>query len=94
MPIARVVTFEGVDSARVEELRQRMSEGEPPEGLPQSELLLLHDPDASKSIAIVIFANEDDYRQGDAVLDAMPGENTPGRRTSIGKYDVAVRMTS
>jgi hypothetical protein len=94
MPVARVVTFEGVDTARIEELRQNMQDGEPPEGLPAAEMLLLHDPDASKSIAIVIFDNEDDYRQGDAVLDAMPTENTPGRRTGVSKYTVAVRRTS
>jgi hypothetical protein len=94
MPIARVVTFEGVDTARIEELQQRLESGEPPEGMPAAEMLLLHDPDASKSVAIVIFDNEDDYRQGDAVLGAMPTEDTPGRRTSVAKYNVAARMTS
>jgi hypothetical protein len=94
MPVARVVTFEGVDTARIEELRQRMQSGEPPEGMPAAEMLLLHDPDASKSLAIVIFDNEDDYRQGDAVLGAMPTEDTPGRRTDVSKYEVAVRVGS
>jgi hypothetical protein len=93
MPVARVVTFEGVDSARMEELQQRMGGGEPPEGLPACEVVVLHDPDESKSIAIVIFENEDDYRQGDSVLDAMPSDDTPGRRTSVAKYNVAIRMT-
>jgi hypothetical protein len=94
MALARVVTFEGVDSAHMEELLANVEgSGGPPEGLPASELIVLHDPEGAKSIAIVIFDNEDDYRQGDAVLDAMPADDTPGRRTSVTKYNVAVRMT-
>jgi hypothetical protein len=93
MPVARVVTFEGVDTARIEELRQRMQSGEPPEGMPAAEMLLLHDPDASKSLAIVIFDNEDDYQKGHEILDAMPASDTPGSRTSVTKYSVAHRMS-
>lgn len=92
MAVARVVTFEGVDSNRMAELRNQMSEGEPPEDLPASELVVLHDPDGERSIAIVFFDSEDDYERGNATLDAMPAENTPGRRTSVSKYDVAIRM--
>ena len=55
---------------------------------------MLHDPDAEKSLAIVFFDNEDDYRQGDATLNAMPTGDTPGQRTSVTKYNVAVRMTA
>jgi hypothetical protein len=94
MALARVVTFEGVDSARMRELVEGMEGGEPPEGMPKSELIVLHDPDAEKSIAIVIFDSEDDYRRGHEILDAMPSDNTPGRRTSVTKYNVATRMTS
>ena len=94
MALARVVTFEGVDSDRMRELIEGMEGGEPPEGMPKSELIILHDPDAEKSVAIVIFDSEDDYRRGDEILDSMPSDNTPGRRTSVTKYDVATRMTS
>jgi len=55
---------------------------------------VLHDADAEKSIAIVIFDSEDDYQRGNEVLDSMPSENTPGKRTSVTKYNVATRMTS
>jgi hypothetical protein len=41
----------------------------------------------------VFFDNEDDYHRGDEVLSAMPADETPGRRTSVTKYDVAVRMS-
>lgn len=92
MTIARVVTFEGVNSERIEQLRAETS-GEPPEGLAASELLVLHDPEGEKSIAIVFFETEDDYVRGDEILSAMPAGDTPGQRTSVGRYDVAIRMT-
>ena len=94
MALARVVSFEGVGSDRIAELKSRVESGEPPEGMPPSELLVLHDPDGERSLAIVIVDNEDDYRKADEVLDAMPGPDTPGQRTSVSKYDVAIRMNS
>jgi len=41
----------------------------------------------------MFFENEADYRQGHEVMDAMPTDDTPGNRTSVTKYDVAVRAT-
>lgn len=93
MAIARVVTFEGVSSERIEEMRSQITEGEQPEGLDASELIILHDPSAEKSLAIVFFETEDAYARGNEILDAMPAPETPGRRTSVTKYDVALRMT-
>jgi hypothetical protein len=93
MALARVVSFEGVGSDRIAQLKSQVESGEPPEGMPASELLVLHDPDGERSLAIVIFDNEDDYRKGDEILDAMPAPDTPGQRTSVSKYDVAIRMT-
>ena len=54
---------------------------------------MLHDPDAEKSLVILFFETEEDYRRGDETLNAMPGGDTPGRRTSVAKYDVAIRLT-
>jgi hypothetical protein len=93
MALARVVTFEGVDDARIAQLKQNVESGERPENLPASELIILHDPDGQKSIAIMFFENEADYQQGHEVMDAMPAGDTPGRRTSVSKYEVAVRAT-
>jgi hypothetical protein len=90
---ARVVTFEGVGKDRIEEMRKEM-DGDPPEDLPAKEIIVLHDPDAEKSIVVVFFDNEDDYRRGDAALDAMPAGDTPGKRTSVAKYEVPIRMTA
>jgi len=94
MALARVVSFDGVDSERIASLTREIEEGEPPEGMPATEMLLLHDPGADQALAIVFFDNEDDYRKGDEVLEAMPSGDTPGRRTSVTKYQVATRMTS
>ena len=92
MGIARVVGFDGVDSDRIAQMRQEMEQGERPDDIPASEVIVLHDPDTSKSLAIVFFDNEEDYAKGDAALNAMPASDTPGQRTSVAKYDVAIRM--
>jgi hypothetical protein len=93
MALARVVTFEGVDRARIDQLRQQIEEGDRPQGLNATELVVLHDAAANKSLTVVFFDNEEDYASGNAILDAMPREDTPGERTSVSKYDVAIRMT-
>lgn len=93
MAIARVVSFEGVSKARIEELRREMSEGEQPDDIPASEVVMLHDPEAEKSLVILFFESEEDYRRADETLSAMPAEDTPGTRTSVGRYDVALRLT-
>jgi hypothetical protein len=94
MALARVVTFEGVDKARMDEMDREMQEGQPPEGFPSAEMIVLHDPEADKSLVVIIFETEDDYKRGDEILSAMPAGDTPGRRTSVGKYNVATRMSS
>lgn len=93
MGLARVVSFEGVSKDRVEEMQREMREQERPEGLPATEIVVLHDPDAEKSLVILFFETDEDYRRGDEVLNAMPAGDTPGRRTSVTRYDVAIRMT-
>jgi hypothetical protein len=94
MAFARVVTFEGVSKARMDEMNREMESGEAPEGFPPSELIVLHDPEAEKSLVVIVFDNEDDYKKGDEILNAMPAGDTPGQRTSVTKYDVATRMKS
>jgi hypothetical protein len=93
MPLARVVSFDGVNSDRMAEMQREMQEGEQPEDVPAKEIIVLHDPEAEKSLVILFFDNENDYRRGDEALNAMPAGDTPGRRTSVTKYDVAFRMT-
>jgi hypothetical protein len=92
MAIARVVSFEGVDKDRMEQMKGEMEGGEQPEGLDATEVIILHDG-ADKSLAIVFFDTEEDYRRGDEILSSMPAADTPGRRTGVERYDVALRMT-
>jgi hypothetical protein len=93
MPLARVVSFDGVNSDRMAEMQREMGDGEQPENVPAKEIVVLHDPEAEKSLVILFFETEDDYRRGDEALNAMPTGDTPGQRTSVQKYNVAFRMT-
>ena len=92
MPLARVVTFDGVNSDRMNEMQREMEGNERPDDVPAKEIVVLHDPDAQKSLVILFFDNEDDYRRGDEALNGMPAGDTPGKRTSVTKFDVAFRM--
>jgi hypothetical protein len=93
MSLARVVSFEGVDADRIAGLKQGLESGERPGGVNATEFLVLHAPTEDRALASLFFDSDADYASGDAVLSAMPAADTPGRRTSVTKYDVAVRMT-
>ena len=92
MPLARVVAFEGVSSDRMAEMQRDMQSNERPENVPAKEIVVLHDPEAEKSLVILFFETDDDFQRGDEALNAMPASDTPGTRTSVGKYQVAFRM--
>ena len=92
MAYARVVTFDGITSERMTEMATGMEGNEQPEGLNATEMMILHDPEGEKATAIVFFDNEEDYRRGHEILDAMPSSDTPGNRTSVTKTNVAMRM--
>src|SRR4029453_18920887 len=77
MALARVVTFDGVNKDRMDEMDREMREGQPPEGFPSSELVVLHDPEAEKSLVIIIFDSEGDSRKGDEILHGMPAAAPP-----------------
>ena len=93
MRLARVVSFDGVSSARMAEMQKEMEGSERPQDVPAKEIVVLHDPENDRSLVIVFFDSEDDYRRGDETLSAMPAGDTPGQRTSVTKYQVAFRMT-
>ena len=94
MALARVVTFDGVSKDRMQEMQQEMEGGQPPEGMPPAEIIVLHDAEAESSTVVILFDNEEDYRKGDEILSAMPAGDTPGQRTSVTKYDVSMRKKS
>jgi hypothetical protein len=94
MALARAVTFEGVDRDRMAELSKEIENDPRPDEVPATEILILHDQAANTSLVVLFFENEDDYAKGDAALNAMTPDDTPGRRTSVTKYTVAGRMTA
>jgi hypothetical protein len=66
MGLARVVTFDGVNSERMAEMQREMQDsGERPDNVPANEIVVLHDPEAEKSLVILFFETEADYKQGD-----------------------------
>jgi len=94
MAFARVATFDGVTSEHLDGLRQRIEEEGQPEGMNATELLFLHDPDSGKTISIVLFDTAEDHERGSAILDAVSRDGAPGQRTSVDRYEVAIRMTA
>ena len=92
MALARVVTFDGVTRDRMKEMRSEMQDAQPPEGVPAKEIIVLHDADAEKSVVLLFFDSDEDYQRGDEALNAMPAGDTPGQRSGVAKYDVAMRM--
>ena len=94
MAVARVVTFDGVSSDRMAEMQREMEGGERPENVPATEIIVLHDPEAERSLVILFFDSEEDYQRGHEALNAMPAGDTPGQRTSVTKYQVAARMSA
>ena len=92
MALARVVAFDGVTKDRMDEMRREIEGQERPEGVPATEIVVLHDAEAEKSLVILFFDSEEDYQRGDEALNAMSADETPGQRSSVTKYDVAMRM--
>ena len=94
MPLARVVTFEGVPKERMDAMASEIQAQGRPEGLPATEIIGLHDREAERAYVIVFFADEEDYARGDEFLNAMPADETPGTRSSVTRCEVSVRMTA
>ena len=49
MALARVVTFEDIDSERIAALKSEIEDGEKPEGLPATEMMILHDQEGEQA---------------------------------------------
>jgi hypothetical protein len=95
MTIARAVQFDGVTQQTIENVAAMINSSDaPPADIPAKQIIVLWDPDGQKSLTLVFFDNEEDYQRGDAALNAMPAGDTPGSRTSVTKYQVAVHRTA
>jgi hypothetical protein len=94
MAYARVATFDGVTAEHLDGLRKRIEEDGQPEGMNATEFLFLQNPDSGKTLSIILFDSAEDYEQGSAILDGVNRDDAPGQRTSVDRYEVAIRMTS
>src|SRR5437764_873314 len=95
MAVARVVRWQGGNPDVVREAARQVAaqaEGGPPEGLPATGFTLLVGDDGT-AIGITFFANEEDMRAGDKVLNEMspPGEGF-GKRGPVEFYEVAAEL--
>jgi hypothetical protein len=93
---ARVARWEGAEADQVRAAAQGINAeaaSGPPEGLPAKGLMLLIDPEGGRSMAISLFATEEDLRRGDETLNTMspPGEGM-GRRIAVETYEVAADL--
>lgn len=93
---ARVVRWEGGEAEAIKRTAAEIganAESGPPEGVPAKGLLLLHDLEGGRAMAISFFESEEDYRKGDETLSAMnpPGEGM-GTRVGVDKYEVALEL--
>lgn len=93
---ARVVRWEGAEAEAMKQTAEQISadaEAGPPEGIPAKGLLLLHDLEGGKAMAISFFETEDDYREGGETLNSMnPPGGGFGRRVAVDKYSVALEL--
>jgi hypothetical protein len=95
MALVRAVEFDGVTQQTIDNVAAMINSSDaPPDEIPAQQIVVLWDPDGQKSLTLVFFANDDDYARGDAALNAMPAGDTPGTRTSVTKYQVAVHRTA
>jgi hypothetical protein len=93
---ARVAKFEGADPAMQDRMAAMIKEeGRPPEGVEGRRIQLLADRSSGVTYVIVTFANEEDMRAGDAVLNALepPPDANAGRRTSVELCEILVEET-
>jgi hypothetical protein len=92
MAYARVASFENVPHEALDEITSQIRDGERPENLPATEVLVLTDRESGKMQAITFFDSEEDYRQGDETLRAMSPPGAMGA-ASVARYEVAVRRS-
>jgi hypothetical protein len=95
---ARVARWEGNTAEELqqlaEEFNSRAKDG-PPEGVPATGFMMLADPDNGRSLAIALFATEEDLRKGDETLNGMtPSIATSGHRVWVEHYEVPVNLSA
>jgi hypothetical protein len=91
---ARVAKWEGADAEELPTFVAEMAENAkagPPPGVPSNGFTLLFDPASGTSLAIAMFATEEDLRKGHEALEAMnPTDDRGGKRTTVDTYEVGI----
>jgi hypothetical protein len=89
---ARIVKFEGADSAALDAIRDAINSADgPPPGVPATRIVVLGNRESGASYTIVFFDNEEDLRTGDAALnDMQPITDSPGTRAWVDLCEVLV----
>lgn len=64
------MSLDGVSSDRMAEVQPEMESSERPADVPAKHVVVLHDPESDKSLVILFFESEDDYRRGGLVASA------------------------
>ena len=92
---ARVATYEGAESATVDEAAQNIRDSERPEGVPATQFFFLADRASGKVVTIGLFDTEQDMQTGNETLNAMsPPGGGFGKRTSVDLMEVVAHMSS
>lgn len=93
--LARVSTFEGGTAegirGAVEQMQSDIPKG-PPEGVKSNGLTMLVDPDGGRVMFIGLFANEEDLRASESVLEEMSPPEGTGKRSSVHVYEVGAEV--
>jgi hypothetical protein len=95
---ARVATYRGADAATLDRslggvlARVEADFDAPPEGTELvREVMVLVDRENGRALALALFDSEEDLRRGDAALSHVPMTQAGGVRTSVDRYEVALR---
>jgi hypothetical protein len=94
MALARVVTFDSINPENVARIKEGVERGDVPEGMPPAEFLFLHDESTGGALVIVLVDNDEDYRRADEIMGSVPADEAAGRRTSVTRYQVAIRAST
>ncbi|HEY8000789.1 MAG TPA: hypothetical protein VID76_02560 [Solirubrobacterales bacterium] len=94
-----MATFEGTGPERLDEVinanRDQIEAGlaSPPAGLEGvSGVWMLVDRESGVTMDLTLFDTEDDLRRGDEALNGLSPDESEGRRTSVGLYEIAFRI--
>jgi hypothetical protein len=92
---ARIARFEGLSSEQIDAMlkgiREDIQSGTQRPGLDEAKgVWILVDREHGTSLGVVLFADEDGLRRGDAALNEMSPAGG-GQRTGVEMYEVAIR---